>query len=275
MNARFQSQARGRRDSRGTSPRSPPGISVAGEAPVTAAVGCEPRRSSGSRRSRSRSRPRLRSSSSTSRPTTGIWPADVRVRHLLSHTSGYDCELPGDLARFGDGRRRAGGRRRRAARSVRRFLGVEQAWSYANTGYWLAGHLAAERPDARTRTRWPAAHPRARRASSRRRSASPSSPAPAERPWTFRTRAPAGRPAGSCLERRPTCCASARRHLGRAQDRRGCASPQGQPTAGVYGLGLFGERVGGVEVWGHGGSLRRVPVLAPASCPTARRCSPA
>jgi hypothetical protein len=29
---------------------------------------------------------------------------------------------------------------------------------------------------------------------------------------------------------------------------------EGKPAAGVYGLGLFGERVGGVEVWGHGGS---------------------
>ena len=28
----------------------------------------------------------------------------------------------------------------------------------------------------------------------------------------------------------------------------------GQPPRGVYGLGLFGERVGGVEVWGHSGS---------------------
>ncbi len=28
----------------------------------------------------------------------------------------------------------------------------------------------------------------------------------------------------------------------------------GKPPAGVYGLGLFGERVGGVEVWGHSGS---------------------
>ena len=25
---------------------------------------------------------------------TGIWPEDVRVRHLLSHVSGFDCELP-------------------------------------------------------------------------------------------------------------------------------------------------------------------------------------
>ena len=29
----------------------------------------------------------------------------------------------------------------------------------------------------------------------------------------------------------------------------------GKPTAGVYGLGMFGERVAGVEVWGHGGSF--------------------
>jgi hypothetical protein len=28
----------------------------------------------------------------------------------------------------------------------------------------------------------------------------------------------------------------------------------GRPIGGVYGLGLFGERVGGVEVWGHSGS---------------------
>src|SRR5690242_3824666 len=35
---------------------------------------------------------------------TGIWPGDVRIRHLLSHTSGFDCELPEpDLVRFGDG----------------------------------------------------------------------------------------------------------------------------------------------------------------------------
>jgi CubicO group peptidase (beta-lactamase class C family) len=31
-------------------------------------------------------------------------------------------------------------------------------------------------------------------------------------------------------------------------------TPHGSPIGGVYGLGLFGERVGGVEVWGHGGS---------------------
>ena len=31
---------------------------------------------------------------------TGVWPDDVRVRHLLSHLSGFDCELPErDLSR--------------------------------------------------------------------------------------------------------------------------------------------------------------------------------
>jgi len=34
--------------------------------------------------------------------STGVWTADVRVRHLLSHTSGYDAER-GDLTRFGEG----------------------------------------------------------------------------------------------------------------------------------------------------------------------------
>jgi CubicO group peptidase (beta-lactamase class C family) len=36
--------------------------------------------------------------------STGVWPDDVLVRHLLSHTTGFDCELTErDLARFGAG----------------------------------------------------------------------------------------------------------------------------------------------------------------------------
>src|SRR5882757_2276268 len=74
---------------------------------------------------------------------TGIWPNEVRVRHLLSYTSGYDCEC-GDLARFGYGADALAAVVTELP-EVRRFVGVEQAWSYANTGYWLAGHLAAVR----------------------------------------------------------------------------------------------------------------------------------
>ena len=73
-----------------------------------------------------------------------MWPADVRVRHLLSHTSGYDCEAPaGDQARFGDGDDALAAQIAELA-AVRRCVGVEQCWSYANTGFWLAGWLAAE-----------------------------------------------------------------------------------------------------------------------------------
>src|SRR5689334_15618544 len=76
---------------------------------------------------------------------TGVWPDDVRVRHLLSHMSGFDCELPEvDLSRLGDGDDALGAAVAELP-GVRRFVGVDEIWSYANTGYWLAGHLAAIR----------------------------------------------------------------------------------------------------------------------------------
>ena len=75
--------------------------------------------------------------------STGVWPADVRIRHLLSHTSGYDSET-GDLARFGDGDDALAAVVAELP-SVRRFLAVEQVWSYANSGYWLSGLLCAQR----------------------------------------------------------------------------------------------------------------------------------
>src|SRR5262249_24761527 len=117
------------------------GTSIGGVA-ETAGIGCEPET-------------RLRVASVT-KPFTatlalglldleapsGVWPADVRVRHLLSHTSGFDGEC-GDLARFGDG---DGALAAVVAElpSVRRWLGVEQAWSYANAGDWLVGGRGAQ-----------------------------------------------------------------------------------------------------------------------------------
>src|SRR5579885_2285589 len=74
---------------------------------------------------------------------TGVWPDDVLVRHLLAHTSGYDCELPdGDNARYGAADD-ALARCVADLRGVRRLVGADEIWSYANTGYWLAGWLAA------------------------------------------------------------------------------------------------------------------------------------
>src|SRR5690348_3309081 len=74
---------------------------------------------------------------------TGVWPSDVRVRHLLSHTSGFDCELPdGDLSRLGDGDDALPAAIAELP-TVQRFVGVDEVWSYANTGYWLTGHRRA------------------------------------------------------------------------------------------------------------------------------------
>jgi D-alanyl-D-alanine carboxypeptidase len=180
---------------------------------------------------------------------TGVWPSDVRIRHLLSHTSGYDCEC-GDLSRFGDGDDALAGVVAELP-SVRRFLAVEQAWSYANTGYWLTAHLCAQEAgstfeDALTaRILAPngleatdfgepevegsgpgvveGAYPRARRAS------------------------------GGLVSNVHDLLRFGRAHLASPASAR-LRIVHGKPAGGVYGLGLFGERVGGVEVWGHRGS---------------------
>lgn len=179
-----------------------------------------------------------------------VWPEDVRVRHLLSHTSGFDCEVGGDYGRFGEGddalERCVG-----ELPGVRRFLGVDEVWSYANTGYWLAGLLAAERAGATY-----------------------------EDALEEHVLAPAGLEATSFAEPEldghgadlpPTPYPRGRRPSGGLTStvddvlRFGAwllGQPvfeqmrvvHGKPVGGVYGLGLFGERVGGADVWGHSGS---------------------
>lgn len=71
-----------------------------------------------------------------------VWPG-TQVRHLLAHTSGYEGER-GDLARFGEGDD-ALARLVAELPGQRRLLPAGEAWSYCNAGYWIAGHLAAER----------------------------------------------------------------------------------------------------------------------------------
>src|SRR4051812_32252464 len=185
---------------------------------------------------------------------TRVWPDDVRIRHLLSHTSGFDCEC-GDLARFGAGED-ALARAMAELPTVQRFLGVDEVWSYANTGYWLAAHLAAEaagesfeealasrvlRPAGLEATGFgepelpgtgseavPGPYPRARRAS------------------------------GGLVSSVPDLLSFGRWHLARPESAL-LRVPRAKPPGGVYGLGLFGERVAGTEIWGHTGSYGGVP----------------
>ena len=180
---------------------------------------------------------------------TGVWPDDVRVRHLLSHMSGFDCDL-GDESRFGDGDDALDAAVAELGR-VTRLVGVDTAWSYSNTGYLLAGWLAAARAGAtyedalRRAVLGPAGMANAG-------FDDPDLPGTGPRasndPYP-RARRPSGGLVmdvgdvarfGRWLLSQPWAAALRQVH--------------GKPVSGVYGLGLFGERVGGVEVWGHPGS---------------------
>jgi CubicO group peptidase (beta-lactamase class C family) len=72
--------------------------------------------------------------------STEEWQSAITVRHLLSHTSGLDCELSTNLARYGSVDDAL-------ARAVGLFSGLRQwaapgvTMSYGNTGYWLAGRI--------------------------------------------------------------------------------------------------------------------------------------
>jgi CubicO group peptidase (beta-lactamase class C family) len=182
--------------------------------------------------------------------STAVWPADVRIRHLLSHTSGYESEC-GDLSRFGDGDDALGAVVAELP-TVRRFLAVEQAWSYANSGYWLTGLRCAERA-ASTYEDATAARilqPLGLEATS---FAEPdlagSGPAAVNDGPYPRAR----RPSGGLVSNVHDLLRFGRAHLAAPASAR-LRIVHGRPPGGVYGLGLFGQRVGGVEVWGHPGS---------------------
>jgi CubicO group peptidase (beta-lactamase class C family) len=182
---------------------------------------------------------------------TGAWPDEVRVRHLLSHLSGFDCELAdGELSRFGygDGALAAAVEELTA---VRRFVGIDEVWSYANTGYWLAGHLAALRAD---RTYEDALAERVLAPFGLEATSFAAPDIDGTGPYVVPGPYPrARRPSGGLVSTASDLVQFGRRLL-EAPFFSEMRKPRGKPIGGVYGLGLFGERVGGVDVWGHPGS---------------------
>jgi CubicO group peptidase (beta-lactamase class C family) len=180
---------------------------------------------------------------------TGVWPDDVRVRHLLSHTSGFDCEC-GDLARFGDGDDALASVVRELP-SVRRWVGVEEAWSYANTGYWLAGWLC----EGAAGTTYEDALAQRLLGPLGLDATSFGDPAVGGTGHGAETaRYPRARRASGGLVSNVGDLLQFGESLLRGERTAVMWTVHGKPAGGVYGLGFFGERVGGVDVWGHGGS---------------------
>jgi CubicO group peptidase (beta-lactamase class C family) len=180
---------------------------------------------------------------------TGVWPDDVRVRHLLAHTSGFASEC-GDLSRFGEDDE-ALARLVAELPSVRRMVGADEAWSYANSGYWLAGLLSA---DAAGSTYEEAVQ---------RLVLSPlgldaTSFEEPDVPGTGRGSETSAFPRARRSSGGLTSTVADLLRFGRAQieDERTTVlrTVRARPPGGVYGLGFFGERVAGTPVWGHGGS---------------------
>jgi CubicO group peptidase (beta-lactamase class C family) len=185
----------------------------------------------------------------------GVWP-DVTVRHLLSHTSGYDCEC-GDLRRFGDGDD-ALERCVRELPSVHRWLPAGEAWSYCNAGYWLAGWLAAGAVGStyEEALRARVLEPAGLEATS---FGEPDlvgydiDPSGARVASTEGVYPRARRPSGGLVSTVPDLLRFAAWQL-REPSTEVLRRPVAPAPDGEYGLGFLRERVGGVDVWGHQGS---------------------
>ena len=180
---------------------------------------------------------------------TGVWPDDVRVRHLLAHTSGFDCEVR-DVSAFGDGDDALAALVGELP-TVRRFAPTERVWSYSNAGYWLAGWLAAQ-VDGGTYEDALRRHVLAPAGMASADFGEPDLPGTGQGsgadPYPR-----ARRPSGGVVTDVTDVVRFGRWQLSEAWTA-ALRRPVGKPVSGVYGLGFYGERVGSVEVWGHSGS---------------------
>jgi CubicO group peptidase (beta-lactamase class C family) len=181
---------------------------------------------------------------------TGVWPNDVRVRHLLSHTSGFDSELA-DLARLGDGDDALGAAAAELP-GVRRLLAAGEVFSYANSGYWLTGWLIAQAAGM-TYEEAVAAHVLRPAGMSTTDFGEPSVPGTGAD--AVRTSYPrARRPSGGLVSHAADVAAFGRWQLANAWSAV-LRQPHTTLAGGEhYGFGFAGERVGDTEVWGHAGS---------------------
>ena len=174
---------------------------------------------------------------------------DVTVRHLLSHTGGFESEC-GDLARFGEGDD-ALPALVRELRHQRQLVPPGTLWSYCNAGYWLAGHLLGGRGGTGYED---ALEAWVLEPLELLRTGFGEPDLPAHDPEPARPQYPRARRASgglvSCVD---DLLAFARFHLG-TPETEALRQPLVATPGGHYGLGFQRELVAGVGVWGHGGS---------------------
>ena len=174
---------------------------------------------------------------------------DVTLRQLLSHTGGFESEC-GDLARFGEGDD-ALPALVRELRHQRRLVPPGTLWSYCNAGYWLAGHLLGERGGSGYEdalAAWVLEPLGLERTGFGEPDVPAHDPEPA-RPHYPRAR----RASGGLVSNVPDLLAFARFQL-ETPEAAVLRRPLAPNPGGHYGLGFQREQVGGLDVWGHGGS---------------------
>jgi len=175
------------------------------------------------------------------------WPAAC-VSDLLAHLSGYEGEY-GELARFGDGDD-ALERLALELPACHRFLPAGELFSYSNAGYWLAGWLVAERAGRSYEEAIAglAAEAGLQATDFGEPDLPGTGPAAVTGPYPR-----ARRPSGGLVSTVDDLLRFGAWHL-RQPELEVMRTVRGKPVGGVYGLGFAGERVGGVDLWGHAGS---------------------
>lgn len=175
------------------------------------------------------------------------WP-HVSVSDLLTHLTGYESEH-GDLARFGDGDD-ALGRLAAELPGTHRWLPRGEVWSYANTGYWLTGWLLAEAAG----TTYEEVIAGLAAEAGLEATAFGEPDLEGTGPNAISGAYPrARRPSGGLVSTVDDLLRFGAWHLAQPE-LAAMRSARGEPVRGVYGLGLFGEHIGAVDVWGHPGS---------------------
>ena len=199
-------------------------------------------------------------------PVEGLTP-----QHLLSHLGGFEGEC-GDLARFGEGDD-ALPRLVQELRAQPPIVPPEEIWSYCNAGFWLLAQFLADRARSsyeQTLADWvlgPLGLSRTGFGEPDATGHEPIEPGSAVHEPVEAGYPRARNASGGLVSNVGDLLAFARFHL-ESPETEILRRPVADTPGGDYGFGFALERIGELELWGHGGDyggFRSLLVLDPAS----------